>query len=269
MSTRAHKTSILAFSIPLIALVGISSIAGLLLPALYEKETADWISQSTTQDAVDLFLLLPILTISSLFAYRQERLAEPIWGGSLLFLIYTFVIYCFNIHFNSLFLVYVAILGLSTYGFLYFLNRQFHQPTVKGLTSEMPVKVIGNYFLVIALLFYGLWLMEVLPASVQGYSPRALIEAGLFTNPVHVIDLSFFLPAIFITGIFLLRRKSVGFIIAPVLLVFFVLIDITIAVIMTVQSTTSGQNNSAAIGVMALLAVVSGGFLTWFLRKSY
>ena len=55
MTTRIHKNFVLAFSLPLAALIG---IAGLLMPLLYEKETADWVSQSTSQDAVNLFLVL-------------------------------------------------------------------------------------------------------------------------------------------------------------------------------------------------------------------
>lgn len=36
-----------------------------------------------------------------------------VWSGVPLYLIYAYVIYAFDIHFNRLFLVYVAILGLS------------------------------------------------------------------------------------------------------------------------------------------------------------
>lgn len=267
--THARRNLVLLLSLPLAVLVAVASLAGLLAPTLYAQETPDWMAQAAAQDAVDLFLLVPILTISSLFVYRQERLAEPVWGGALLYLIYTFLIYGFSVHFNSLFLVYVTVLGLAVYGFIYFLILQHRQPTIKGLMDQKPARIIAIYFLSIAALFYLLWLSEVVPASLQGYTPATIASAGLLTNPVHVIDLSIFLPGIFITGILLLKRHSLSLILAPVLLVFFVLMDATIAVIMIVQFTRLGTANPVVMVIMPMLALISGVLLSWMLRKSY
>lgn len=266
---RSNKNLVLLLSLPLSVLVTVASLAGLTVPALYAQETPDWIAQAAAQDAVDLLLLVPILTITSLFVYRQERLAEPLWGGALLYLIYTFLIYSFSVHFNALFLVYVTALGLAVYGFIYFLILQHRQPTIKGMMDQRPAKIIATYFLVIAALFYFLWLAEVVPATLQGYTPATIVSAGLLTNPVHVIDLSVFLPGTFITGILLFRRHPLSLILAPVLLVFFVLMDATIAVIMIVQFTRLGTANPIVVVIMAVLALVSGALLSWMLRKSY
>lgn len=266
---RSNQNFVLLLSLPLSVLVTVASLAGLISPTLYVEETPDWMAQAVAQDAVDLLLLVPILTITSLFVYREERLAAPIWGGALLYLIYTFLIYSFSVHFNALFLVYVTSLGLSVYGFIYFLILQHRQPTIKGLMDQRPAKVIGTYFLVIATLFYFLWLSDVIPATLQGYTPATISSAGLLTNPVHVIDLSIFLPGIFITGILLFKRHPVSIILAPVLLVFFVLMDVTIAVIMIVQFTRLGTSNPVVMVIMPILAVVSGVLLSWMFRKSY
>ena len=69
MTARMHKNFILAFSLPLAALIGIVSIAGLLMPVLYEKETTDWVSQSTSQDAVNLFHVLYSTLIANVLRY--------------------------------------------------------------------------------------------------------------------------------------------------------------------------------------------------------
>ncbi len=267
--THIQKKLVLLLSLPLSALVTIASLAGLLSPTLYGQETLDWMAQATAQDAVDLFLLVPILTITALFVYRQERLAEPIWGGALLYLVYTFLIYSFSVHFNALFLVYVTALGLAVYVFIYFMKLQHSQPTIKGLTDQRPARIIASYFLVIALLFYVLWLSEVVPATLHGYTPATIVSAGLLTNPVHVIDLSIFLPGIFITGLLLFKHHPLSLILAPVLLAFFVLMDITIAVIMIVQYTRLGTYNPVVMVIMPILALVSGILLSWMLRKSY
>jgi hypothetical protein len=135
--------------------------------------------------------------------------------------------------------------------------------------GQWPAKIIAIYFLVIAALFYSLWLSEVVPASLQGYTPATIVSAGLLTNPVHVIDLSIFLPGIFITGLLLFKRHPLSLILAPVLLAFFVLMDITIAVIMIVQYTRLGTSNPVVMVAMSTLALISGALLSWMLRKSY
>jgi len=56
---------------------------------------------------------------------------------------------------------------------------------------------------------------EIVPALIYNTIPNSVVETGLITNAVHVIDLSIVLPGIFITGISLLLGKSSGFILAP------------------------------------------------------
>lgn len=258
----------LTFSLPLAALVAIASLGGLLLQEVYQMETADWRAQSTAQDLVDLFLIVPVLTIAALFAYRGERLAQPIWGGSLLYVVYTFIIYCFAVHFNRLFLVYVGSLGLSSWGLIYFFRVQPSSQAAQRSSSQPVQRVIAIYFLVFATLFYLLWLSEVVPALWSGKPPASLAIAGLTTNPVHVLDLSLVLPGIFLTGYLLLKNHPIGHLLTPVLLVFFILMDVTIAAIFLVQYSNGAAFNLPGVLTMAVLAISSLIALLWFLRRS-
>jgi hypothetical protein len=163
-----------------------------------------------------------------------------------------------------MFLAYVTALGLSSYGFITFMKLP---SAVKTVQSARPTQVIGGYFVLVAALFYSLWLSEILPALAGGFTPGTLKKAGLFTNPVHVIDLSFFLPGIFITGLMLLRHRPIALKLTPVLLVFFILMDITIAVIALVQ----GNNDLASYilaSTMAVLTLGSGLMLSWLMSRS-
>lgn len=256
------------FTLPLAFLLAIASLAGLLRPELYSKETADWVAQSTAQDAVDLFLVLPVLLLSGLYTHRGERLAESIWGGTLLYLLYTFIIYCFAVHFHAFFLVYVATLGITTYGFIYFVRRQSRLPIARSLSSAKPARIIGIYFLTIAVVFYLLWLADIIPAIAQGFTPPALVAAGLVTNPVHVLDLAVVLPGMFIIGLLLLRQHPLSLIFTPVLLVFFVLMDITIVVIFVAQQSAGTPINLPAVVVMSVMALLSLTGLAWFLKSA-
>lgn len=263
---RSTSKYALALTLPLAILVAATSIYALITPNFYRLETEDWVKQSTAQDVVDLFLVLPVLMIAGLFVHRGERLAEPMWGGSLLYLIYTFIIYCFNIHFNQLFLVYVGALGISVWAFIYFIRQQQRMQTIPSLSSTRIARVVSIYFIAVAIIFYALWLADVIQALAAGRPSNSLVAAGLTTNPVHVLDLSVVLPGIFITGLLLYRQHPIGLMLTPVILVFFMLMDITIAIIFMAQQKESMSNLPGTI-VMSLLTVWSLVALLWFLKN--
>ena len=62
----------------------------------------------------------------------------------------------------------------------------------------------------IGVLFAGLWLSELVPALVSGRVPVSLAEAGLWVNPIHVIDLSIVLPGFIVAGVAALGRREHG-----------------------------------------------------------
>ena len=49
------------------------------------------------------------------FAFRGSTRASLVTLGLLIYVVYSYILYAFFIHFGSWFLVYVAVLGLSTY----------------------------------------------------------------------------------------------------------------------------------------------------------
>jgi len=265
---RNHQGKIiLALSLPLSVLTIIVSCVGLFKPHFYSLETLNWQAQSTGQDIIDLFFIVPCLVTTSILAYRNNKTATMIWGGVLLYLTYTFTLYCFDIHFNKLFVLYCLCLCLSFYSLIYFFFTQRHENNKTYFENKSVVNFIGYYFLVISALFYFLWLSEIIPAIIQHTNPESIVETGLFTNGVQVIDLSVFLPGIAITGIFLLKRISVGFILAPVILTFFFLMDITIGVLTVIMIIKGVEGNLMVTAIMSLLALISLWLLIRFFRN--
>src|SRR6202521_6257515 len=95
-------------------LVLLASASGIFLKSIYARETPSWAVQGIGQDIVN-FVAVVVLFIAAYFVNKGSVKAFLVWGGVLLYLLYAYVIYAFDVHFNSLFLVYVAILGLSFY----------------------------------------------------------------------------------------------------------------------------------------------------------
>ena len=188
-----------------------------------------------------------------------------LWGGVICYLSYTFVIYCFAIHFNRLFVVYCVTLGLSFYSLIYFF-LQWNQHEVPA-KSIILTKIIAVYFLFISTAFYFLWLTGMLSSIINNTTPDYLNEVGLATNPVHVLDLSIFLPALFITSVLLLRKKALGFILAPVLLVFTILMNITIGALQVIMVQRGVASGYSVLIIMTVLAIFSLILLFYYLKN--
>ncbi|HEU0031964.1 MAG TPA: hypothetical protein VFQ53_15130 [Kofleriaceae bacterium] len=233
-------------SILISALFVAVSLGGLLLPAAYARETTSWATQAIAQDWFDLVIAAPCIFFAASVARTNER-ARPVLAGFLLFAIYTFVIYAFAVHLNPLFLVYCAGLGLAVYA-LIALARSIHIAP-----AELRWRRTTAGFLVVVGVAFGLlWLGELVPAAIRGREPAALVATGLFTNPVHVLDLSFILPLHVLAGVLVWRRRALGAVLAPVVLAFGALMAASIAVLVVAEGGTAV---AIAMGLVALASI--------------
>jgi hypothetical protein len=102
-------------SVPIAVLAIAASLAGIFLDRLYAKETANWAAQGVGQDVANL-VLFPALLLLGYAAARGSLAAFLAWAGVLVYSLYTYAMYTFDVHFGPLFLVYVAVFGLSAWG---------------------------------------------------------------------------------------------------------------------------------------------------------
>ena len=84
--------------------LAVVSIAGAFFSGTYERDAASMAAQGAGQDLVDLFLVVPMLIITFFYASKGKRVASLLYGGILFYIMYSFIIYCFGVHFNQFFL---------------------------------------------------------------------------------------------------------------------------------------------------------------------
>jgi hypothetical protein len=266
MDTRTGKI-ILSLSVPLsILIVGVSA-TGIFYPHFYAKETLNWQVQSVGQDIIDLVVVAPVLIITGIMAYRKNNIGRLLWAGTIMYILYTFIIYCFDVHFNRLFVIYCLTLGLSFYSLAWFVFSQIKNPIVTRVNKTASAKVTAAYFFIISFVFYFLWLSEIGPAIFNDTVPRGLIETALPTNPVQVIDLAVFLPGIFIAGLLLLKGKPVGFTFAIIILSFFILMNISIGWLAYMMQAKGLTSNLVVTVIMAALSLISVALLVWNIKS--
>lgn len=251
------------FSWIIAILIGLTSSYGLLFPEAYYKESTSWATQAMGQDLINLFII-PFYLFSTLFVNRRKNSFSQLWTGVTCYFIYTFLIYSFDVHFNRMFLLYTSILGLLVYSlFLHYFNKNtFHVKETNSFTDQLT----GAYFIFTSILFCGLWLSEILPANLFNKTPENL--EFLPTNPVHVLDLSIVLPGIFIGGMLLIRKKRLGYLLAPMILTFSLLMQLTIGVLMLLLNEYT-QQPAGIVWFTFGLATISLVLLVFNLKKSH
>ena len=253
-------------SLLLAGLVMTAALGGILLPSTYRREAASWAAQGIGQDWVNLVVVAPAIAVLAVAVSRGSRGARLLLGGALLYVAYSFLFYVFTVHFNRLFLVYCACLGLGFYGFQALLLELWPEPMWNWFDLAAPRRAAGTWLVSLGTAFAALWLSQVIRALRQGGDPEGSAELGLLTNPAHVLDLSFLCPLMLATGTSAFRRGRLGGIMAPILLAFSVILALAVvgnAVSMERQGVGRAMPMAGAAGAVA---VVSIGLLVGFLR---
>jgi len=267
MNKNARSANVwLWLTVPIAILLAIAAGGGLFISGLY-RDTPNLVAQAIGQDAVTLMVALPTLVIGAFLASRGSHAARLVWLGALVYMVYTYVGYAFDIRFNPLFLVYVALLGCSTYALIGGLVTTDLADIKVCFTAKTPIKAVSIYLGVIAVLFYLLWLSEAVPASIAGKTPQSVIDAGTPTNLVHVLDMAWVLPALAITAVSLWRKQPLGHTLAGALLTFLVLLILAI-LSMVVYTVRAGQPVVIPqVVIFAVLFSVSIGMVVWYLKN--
>jgi hypothetical protein len=246
----------LAFTVPIVLIGAASALLGLLLDSAYEHETADWVLQAHAQDAIDLALGFPLLAIAAWFVARGSLVATFVWLGALLNLMYAYVIYAVAVHFGPLFLPYVATLSLASWAFIGGVGALDREAIVARFDRARPARWTAALLVGVAAVFALLWLAQIVPATLQGELPQELVDTGLVTNPVHVLDLGFFLPITLLTGVWLWRDADRAWRLAPILLTAMPLIGAGILAIMAFDYADGNHAVVAPASAIALLTAL-------------
>jgi hypothetical protein len=257
-------TALLALSLTIV------SVGGAFFPETYARDSESLAAQGAGQDLVDLFLGVPLLLISFHFTKKGSRVATLIYGGTLFYIMYSFVIYCFGVHFNKFFLLYCLTLSLSLYSFILLFSYLSYQ-RVEEWFERAPVKMISTYLFVVALIFYLMWLRSIVPAIIHDQVPKDVSDYNLLVNPVHVIDLVFALPGLIIGSVLIRRNLGLGYIIASLALVFMVLLTLALAamvLVLVVRGISEEFTVAIVFGVLSVTSVIVSVLLFRRLRAN-
>lgn len=255
----------LRLSIVAVLLAIAGSIIALSVKSIYASLTPAFLPQALAQDIANLAIVSPLWLILAVLALRGSLRAYLLWLGVLTFTVYNYVIYTFSVPFGPLFLLWVVVFGMSIFCLIGGVTTVDHKVVESSFTSRRAIQVAAWALIITAILFSFLWLSEDIPALLSNTRPQSLVDMALPTNPVHILDLSFFLPAAIATAVMLLKKKALAYTLAPPLLVFLILTGIPILITPVVQSVRDEAAGWGVVAPIGTLTVLLLGLLIWLL----
>lgn len=208
-----------------------------------------------------LVLGIPVLLTAMLRTSRGSARATIVWLGTLGYLLYQAVLFCFATPINALFLPYVAYLGLGMWSIVALVPAIDRPAFAERLSPGTPFRTVAAFTLVITVGNAAAWLSAIVPALVDGDPASLLKGTGLLTNPVYVQDLAIWLPLFTVAACACWQRRPWGYLVTGAALVMLALEGVGVATDQWFGSQADPSSPAASmtmVPVFAGLAVVIG-----------
>jgi len=139
---------------------------------------------------------------------------------------------------------------------------------IQARYTSRPAVMVAAWALILTAVFFAfLWLSEDVPALLSGTHPPSVTQLGVPTNPVHILDLGFFLPAAILSGVWLLLRRPLAFNLAPAFLVFLMLTGIPILLTPAIQVMRGEMAEWGVVAPIGTLTILLIALLAWLVSN--
>jgi hypothetical protein len=218
---------------------------------IYSKVISrDLLPGTIAQDVITIIAGLVLLFLG-LKTNKADIKKQIVVMSLLAYLFYGYGIYVIERVYNPLYILYMAIFSLSFWAIVYGLVN-IDQNVIRNIKLSRLVRYLSVGCLIfIALLFYSLWIGQLLPLMLTG-------EKIEFTYSIFILDMVFVLPALIMSAILLIKKNALGLIFAPILFIkaFTLLFSVGLGGLFKLL-----YNQTAASGEIAFYFILSAIFL--------
>lgn len=205
-------------STALIAVAGVTSAVSFVLWPVFSRDVPMGVGNMRGTALSMLVMAVPLVAVSMRLAARGSLRARFTWLGGLAYLAYNAVLFCFAAHFNSFFLLFTTLLGLSFWAMVTLL-QDFDLDAVRAACTTVPARGVAVYMLVSLGMFAAAWLRDIVPAIAANALPAGLEGTGLTQNPIYVLDFAFTFPTMVIGALWLWQRRAWGYVISAMMVI--------------------------------------------------
>jgi hypothetical protein len=207
-------------------------------------------------DAVILVLCIPVLVVSILLYRRGSLRGGLVLAGALAFFLYNYGSMAIGAAYNNLFLIYLAIFSASLFALVLAL-ASFDLPSLPShFTERLPRRGISIFLIVSGIILALIWLLlSILPALLQGKAPA---EVSYYTTFITgALDIAIIAPALILTGVLLVRRAPLGYLLSSTMLAFTALLGISLLVAGIAQMLAGVMGIGQFIGFSVPFAILT------------
>lgn len=252
-------------SIALAVVAVVASAASFFFWQVFYKDVPMGVGNMRGTALALLAIAVPTLIFSMDLTWRGRRRAWFVWLGSLAYIAYNAVLFCFAPRFNSFFLLFAALLALSFWA-LVTLLRDVDLAAVQEACSQVPAGVVSIYMVVTLALFGALWLRDIIPATIDNTLPASFKGTGLTQNPVYVLDFAFTFPLMAVGALWLWQRRAWGYVISGMMVIMLTLETAGIAIDQVFGHIHDPSQPLDAVPIMVMFTGIGVAFSVLLLR---
>lgn len=224
---------------------------------LYRNMSAASAPDGIAQDVITLFFGIPLLIISLYFWIKDSLKGKFFLAGTLLYFLFTYLLYMVLTMYNEYFLVYVVLTSLSFFAFLLIMTSFDVEKIYLNFSEKLPTNCIGGFLIFISIAVGMNWLRLIVSPILDGSFIPVTLE-HYTTMPVQGFDLAFMLPTAFISGLSLVKKKPFAYLIAPVFIVFLSIMMTALSAKMLYQLFNATEGALPVMFIFLLFASVAG-----------
>ena len=220
------------------------------------------------QDAVVLFLAVPLLIIAVVLTQRGSVSGHLLLTGMLGYFLYIYASMALGAAYNRLFLMYIIIFSASLFAFVQAFSSIDLGLIASRIPSELPVRGLAIFMFAAGSVTLFVWGAPLVTALIRGGPPERM--DSYTTMVTYALDLAVITPATFLCATMVLRGNPIGYAIAVPLLTLIILLAPQI-ILSTVFQRSAGVPFSTGemVGPVAgfvILGLVASWLLAAVLR---
>jgi hypothetical protein len=212
---------------------------------LYHWDTVSSVAQMQGNDMVTLVVGLPMLIIAAVWAWRGALRGRLLLTGTLGFFLYTYMSMSMLTAYNALFLIYIAIFGLSLYAFILCIMAFDLTELPQHFSARLPLRWIAGLLFLIGGFLLLAWLGRIVPPLLQNQTPAL---ENTTTLVIQAMDLVLIVPLAFVAGMLLLRRHAWGYLLASIFVLKAITMGLAVSA-MAVKMALAGVPENLGIAV--------------------
>ena len=245
--------------------VSVTSVRGLpyevAANGVYAYNAHQVVAEGVGWDLFTLVVIVPALLLTALFVARGSFRSELLATGLLGYTFYMYFEYSVTWAFGPLFLLHVAIAGLSLIGIVWLVSAFAPVAASLEVAPGFPSRAWAALALAMAGLLGLMWAGRIFQALGSTGDADSMLAGGT-TLTVQAIDLVLVLPMLAISAIAALRRSVVGELVAAVVVVTFVAMAAAIDAMLLSAGVINGEFQWPPIAIFGA-ASVAGLVIGW------